>query len=173
MAKERTDIQYRGYQIIANDTGAMVYSNGLKHSIDGLSMDDCLSNAKAFVDSRHKQRKISRREKHIGTVDDYSAALDLLNLGQHETRMLSAHRKASGRKMTATELSNSAGWDGAGPANSHYGRLGKRVSEHLNLEINAKDDEAWTQALAEFDHETRQWEMHEELAFAIDRLNIS
>lgn len=171
MAKDRIDIQYRGHRIIANDTGAMIYPQ--KYELDGNSSEECLSSAKEYIDSKYTQRIRDRRAPHIGTVDDYSEALGSLRLGKHEVAMLSAHRKASGRKMTATKLSESNGWNGVSPANNHYGKLGKRISEHLSLKINGDDDQAWTEALAQFDENTREWEMHEELGLALERLNIA
>ena len=172
MAVERTDIQYRGHRVIANNTGAMVYLPSSKHPIEGESLEDNLAQAKVFIDAKYAQRIKDRRMPQIGTVDDYSEALASLKLGAHERAMLSAHCKADQRKLTATELSESAGWDGVSPANSHYGRLGKRVAEHLSLDITGRDDLAWTAALATFDEETRQWEMHVELAEALIRLNM-
>ena len=173
MAVKREDINYRGHRIIANETGAMIYLLEGRHKIDGANMEDCLSQAKAFVDAKHAKQASARRAPHIGTVDDYSVALSSLKLGAHEVAMLSAHSRAPDRKLTATELSSSAGWEGVSPANSHYGRLGKRVADCINLKIDGKDDQAWTEALGAFDEETRQWQMHSELALAIERLNIS
>ena len=172
MAVERTDMQYRGHRIIANQTGAMVYLPSSKHPIQGENLEDNLAQAKAFIDEKFAQRIKERRAPQIGTVDDYCEALASLKLGAHERAMLSAHCKADQMKLTATELSESAGWDGVSPANSHYGRLGKRVAEHISLDITGRDDLAWTAALASFDEETRQWKMHSELAEALVRLNM-
>ena len=172
MAMKREDINYRGHRIIANETGAMIYLLEGRHKIEGSNLEDCLLQAKGFVDAKHDKQAAARRAPHIGTADDYSVALSSLKLGAHEVAMLSAHHKAPDRKLTAPELSTSAGWEGASPANSHYGRLGKRVAETINLTINGKDDQAWTEALADFDENTRQWQMHDELASALERLNI-
>ncbi|GHB05784.1 hypothetical protein GCM10009069_30160 [Algimonas arctica] len=170
MAEKRIDIQYRGHRIIANLGGAMVYPE--KHPIDGSSQGESLANAKAFIDAKYNERQKKRTAPHIGTVDDYAEALAALKLGAHERAMLSAHYRAEGRRLTATQLAESAGWDGFSSANSHYGRLGKRVAEHVELDLKGRDDEAWTQALAEFDEDTRQWTMHDDLAKALLRLNI-
>lgn len=173
MAMNRTDIRYRGHRIIANETGAMIYQQTAQQKIEGSDMHEALSNAKRFIDSKYHKRETERRAAFIGTVDDYSEALATLQLGKHETAMLSAHRNATNKKMTATEISAAAGWEGVSPANSHYGKLAKRVAEQISLKISGGDDQAWTEALASFDEETRQWEMHDELACAIDRLNIA
>ncbi len=172
MVMNRIDIQYRGHRIIANDTGAMVYGHELKYKIDGTDKTANLSKAKLFIDSKYKQRQENRRAPNIGTIDDYCEAISGFPLAKHEITLLSTHRNAPLRKMTASELSACAGWQSVGSANVHYGKLGRRIAEHLNLEIIGNDDLAWTGALANYDQETRQWEMHEELALALDRLNI-
>lgn len=170
MAVEREDIQYRGHRIIANATGAMIYPD--KHRFDADGMENVMHIAKAWIDAKYQERSKSRRAPHIGTIDDYAEALNSLSLGKHEHAMLVAHRKAVGRKLTALELSNSAGWEGVGPANIHYGYLGRRIAEHLGLAITDKDDHACTEAVAQYDENTHQWEMYEEVALAMDRLNI-
>ena len=180
MAQERHIQDYLGFRIIANEKGSRVYTIPKKdkkskelYAYDGSGLEICISKAEIFINERCANRDAKRRAPHIGTVDDYIEALEALSLGDHEQAMLTAHRKSSNRRMTAEELAASAGWDGFSSANSHYGKLGQRIAYHLGLNINSHDDQAWTEALATFDETTRQWEMHEELASAIDRLNMS
>ena len=170
MARKREIIQYRGHQIIANSHGAMIHPQ--KHLINGSSIDECLDKAKAYVDSKYAERQSLRRAPHVGTIDDYAEALNGLKLGDHERAMLSAHYNAADRSMTATELANSSGWNSYSSANSHYGKLGKRIAEHVGLKLDGGNDEAWTNALAEYDSETHQWTMHDEVAMALKRLNM-
>jgi len=170
MAAEREDLQYRGHRIVANDSGAMIYPD--KHSIVGESIQANLKAAKSWVDQKYRNRHVNRREPHIGTVDDFLEAFTALPLGDHETAMLTAHKKAPGHRLTATQLSESAGWQDAGPANLHYGYLGRRVSEQLGLPLTENDGRAWTEALAEYDDDTNEWILYPEAVEALEKLNI-
>ena len=152
MALKREDIQYRGHRIIANKTGAMVYPD--KQGIEGNSLENSLEEAREWV-------------------DDYAEAFGALSLGAHEEAMLKAHRNAPERKLTAPDLAKAAGWDGAGPANIHYGNLGRKVAEYLGLNLTEEDDRPWTAALADYHEETSEWHLYEEAAEALDRLNLS
>ncbi|CAM3716361.1 hypothetical protein [Litorimonas haliclonae] len=171
MALKREDIQHRGHRIIANKTGAMVYPD--KYVIEADSLEKALKDAKEWVDTKYQSRHKDRRKPHIGTADDYAEAFDALTLGSHEEAMLKAHRNAPDRKLTAPDLANAAGWDGAGPANIHYGNLGRRVAEYLGLKLTDDDDRAWTEALAEYHEENSEWQLYEEAAEALDKLNLS
>ncbi|WP_017932129.1 hypothetical protein [Robiginitomaculum antarcticum] len=171
MAKDREDIEYRGHRIIANNTGFMIYPDKYRGEVE--SIEEGLTAAKAWVDDKNKARNEARRAPHIGTVDDYAEALEALSLGAHERLMLVAHRAAPDRKLSATELSEAAGWEEAGPANMHYGNLGRKIAQQLYLPIENDDDLSWTQALAEYHDEESKWEMHAELGEALDRLNIT
>jgi len=171
MALKREDIQHRGHRIIANKTGAMVYPD--KHVIEADSLETALEEAKGWVDTKYQSRHKDRRKPHIGTEDDYAEAFDALALGAHEEAMLKAHRAAPDRKMTALDLAKAAGWKGAGPANIHYGNLGRRVAEYLGLNLTEEDDHAWTEALATFNEETSEWQLYEEAAGALDRMELS
>ena len=171
MAKERVDIQYRGHRIVAMAHGAKIFPQN--HPIEGSSVEDSLANAKSYIDTKYSERQKQRTAPHIGTVDDYAEALAALKLGAHERAMLSAHYKADGRRLTATELAESAGWKSFSSANSHYGKLGKRIAEHVGLNLHGRDDEAWTEALATYDKDTHKWIMHPELAQALLDLNMT
>lgn len=171
MALKREDIQYRGHRIIANKTGAMVYPD--KQGIEANSLENALEEAREWVDTKYQSRHKDRRKPHIGTVDDYAEAFSAISLGAHEEAMLKAHRNAPDRKLTAPDLAKAAGWDGAGPANIHYGNLGRKVAEYLGLNLTDKDDRPWTEALAEYHEETSEWHLYKEAAEALDRLNLS
>lgn len=171
MALKREDIQHRGHRIIANKTGAMVYPD--KHEIEADSLEVALKDAKEWVDTKYQARHKDRRKPHIGTVDDYTEAFGALSLGAHENAMLSAHRNAPDRKLTAPDLAEAAGWDGAGPANIHYGNLGRKVAEYLGLDLTEEDDRPWTEALASYNQDTSEWQLYEEVADALDRVNLS
>ena len=172
MAVDRIIEYYRGHLIVANHTGANIFLNKIKiHFVKGSSKEESFAIATAFIDSKYGLRESDRRAAHIGTVDDYYEALSVEPPADHEEAMLSAHRKAPDRKMTAKELATSAGWKSFSPANRHYGGLGKRIAIQLGLKINGDGEQYFTEVLAHFDEDTKQWEMHEELALALDRLN--
>lgn len=171
MAKKRVNFQYRGHTIIANAGGAMVHPQ--KHLIEGSSIEESVENAKAYINSKYSEREKQRVAPHIGTVDDYAEALNALKLGSHELAMLSAHYSADERRLTAAELAKSAGWNDFSSANSHYGRLGKRIAEQVGLNLDGCNEQVWTEALAVFDEETREWIMHDNLAEALFRLNMT
>jgi hypothetical protein len=171
MALKREDIQHRGHRIIANKTGAMIYPD--KHVIKSDSIDAALKTAKDWIDTKYLSRHKDRRKPHIGTVEDYAEAFDALALGAHEETLLKAHRQAPDRKLTALDLSKAAGWKRAGPANIHYGNLGRRVAEFLGLNLTDEDDHVWTEALADYDADTHEWQLYKEVADAMDRLKLS
>ncbi|MDB2438664.1 hypothetical protein N9W89_08120 [Hellea sp.] len=167
---KREDIQYRGYRIIANASGARIHPQN--HPIDGNSTEESLANAKAHIDAIHKEKQKLRPAPHIGTFDDYVEALTASMPADHECAMLSAHYKSEGKRLTAAELAKSAGWDSFSSANRFYGKLGKRIADQVGLDLTGRDEQAWTEALATFDEETRQWIMHDNLAKALVHLNM-
>lgn len=180
MAQERYAEDYLGFRIVATDKGSRVYTLPRKNSkakelyaYDGSGLEKCVSKAEAYIIEKCAIREAKRRAPHIGTVDDYIEALREQPLADYEQAMLSAHKDAHNRKLTAEGLAASAGWDDYNNANRFYGELGKRVANHLRLKIKNNDGQFWTEALANFDETTRQWKMHEELASALDRLNLS
>jgi len=118
MAVDRIIENYRGHLIVANHTGANIFLNKVKiHFVKGNSKEKSFAIATAFIDSKCGLRESERRAAHIGTVDDYYEALSVVPPADHEYAMLSAHRKAPDRKMTATELAASAGWKSLSSAN--------------------------------------------------------
>ena len=160
---------YRGYSIVHNKTGARILAgDGTLAHPD--TFDD-LAAAKGWVDTRFSELEGDRRAGHIGTREGYREMLNTQELSKHEAVMLSAHRAAEGRKMTAQQLADVAGWKRYSSANLHYGRLGKRIAEQLGLDIKEDSSHAWTHAIGEYDDETSEWTMHEELAGALDDMN--
>lgn len=172
MAKQ--DI-HNGYLIRYNAGGAMIFLDGsksLEHKLAAKTEDDALADAKQWIDDMRAERAASRRADNIGAVAEYEQALSVVKPTAGKRRMLVGHRQAEGRRMTAPQLAEAAGWKSHSSANVHYGSMGKAVAELLGLKIEGDDNKAWTGALAEFDEETREWEMHPEVAEALDNLNI-
>ena len=174
MVSKPTIIKYRKRVIkamkMAKGASAMIHPD--VHRIDGDEVDEVIQASRDWIDSKYRTQYENRRASHIGTIDEYFDALRFLSLGPHEHAMLTAHRKAPNGRMTATEISEAAGWEGAGPANIHYGYLGRRIAEYLELALTDNDDKYWTEALATFESGVNEWEMHPELAAALDLLNL-
>lgn len=166
---------YEGHLIRANANAAMVFLNGsksLETKIRAMDLEDAITKSKAWIDEKLGDRKGGRREANIGTVDGYVEVFKVLKFSKARRLMLVSHRRADDRKMTAAELAQAAGWKTSTSATTHYAKLGKEVAERLDLKIEGTDKTAWTSALATIDPETDQLQMHEEVAEALDRLNI-
>ena len=166
---------YDGHLIRANDSAAMIFLDGsknLEHKFRSTSLEDALEKAHGWIDRKNATRKADRREANIGTVDGYTEALSLIKLNKSKKLMLVAHRRADNLRMTQVQLAEAAGWKSHSSVATHYATLGKTVAEQLNLKVDGDNKEAWTSTLAILDSETGEWEMHAEVAEAMDRLNI-
>ena len=170
MAKSREDITYRGHRVIANAGGAMIYPQ--KHGFKADGVEEALSQARTWIDDRYAARVDERRAKHVGTVDDYADALEANPPSAKEQIMLRAHATAPERKLTAQALADAAGWKSHSSANVHYGKLGRAMCEQLGLKVKGDNSLAYTHALGEYDEASSEWQMHEELAEALERLEI-
>jgi len=166
---------YEGHLIRANASAAMVFVDGSKNletKLRAMDLEDAISKSKAWIDEKLGERREFRRQANIATVDGYVEAFKVIKFSKARRLMLSSHRRADERSMTPTELAQAAGWKTQTSATTHYSKLGKEVAERLNLDIDGNDKAAWTSALAQFNPETEQLQMHEEVAEALDRLNI-
>ncbi len=174
MALKREDKKYRGYRIIANAAGAAIYADNKQlRKFEAKSIEDALHQAEVWIDGRYESRIKDRRAKNIGTKQDYLDALNAIKLNAGQRKMLIAHKKAPGRRLTAPQLASAAGWRSYSSANAHYGSVGKEVALYAGLQVKGTDDQAWTTALASYDEATHEWEMHEEVSGALDDLNIT
>ncbi|MEM7728138.1 MAG: hypothetical protein AAF311_02570 [Pseudomonadota bacterium] len=162
---------YRGYNIVYNDKGARLLTGGggLAHpdTFDGLDA------AKAWVDTHLGELKEERREAHIGTMEGYLEALNTQSPNTKEYTMLSAHAAAPERRMTAKQLADLVGWKRDTSAKAHYSKLGKRLAEQLDLDIDATDSQNPIRAIARLDEATDEWIMHEELAGAVEQYSMA
>ncbi|GLQ22661.1 hypothetical protein GCM10007853_05350 [Algimonas ampicilliniresistens] len=161
---------YHGYTIVHNKSGARLLTGD--GSLANPETFKSLDGAKQWIDDRLKDLKGDRRAAHIGTVDGYVDALTTQGPSKHEGKMLAAHAVAPDRRMTPQQLADVAGWKRYSSANTHYGKLGKRFAEQLNLEISEDNNHAWTRTIGEYDDATSEWIMHEELAQAVEQLKI-
>lgn len=169
MARQFED--YHGYSIVYNKTGARLLTGngGLAHpdTFDGLD------EAKAWVDSHLEALKGDRRQAHIATVEGYLEALTTQSPNMKEYTMLSAHAAAPERRMTAQQLADIVGWKRDSSAKAHYSKLGKRLADQLDLDIDATDSQSPIRAIAKHDKATDEWVMHPELADAIDQYSMA
>ena len=162
---------YHGYSIVYNKTGARLLTGdgGLAHS----ETFDGLDSAKQWIDDHLSALKEERREDHIGTVEGYLEALNTQSPNQKEYAMLSAHAAAPERRMTAKQLASLVGWKRDTSAKAHYSKLGKRLAEQLDLDIDSTDSQSPIRAIAKLDGETDEWVMHRELAEAVDQYSMA
>lgn len=162
---------YHGYSIVYNKTGArLLTSDGaLAHpeTFDGLD------SAKAWIDGHLEGLKEERRAAHIGTEEGYLEALNTQSPNTKEYMMLSAHAAAPDRRMTAQDLADVVGWKRDTSAKAHYSKLGKRLAEQLDLDIDATDSQSPIRAIARPADEDGAWIMHEELANAVTQYEMS
>lgn len=169
MARQFED--YHGYSIVYNQTGARLLSGGgkLAHpdTFDGLDA------AKAWVDAHLEERKGDRRKAHIGTVEGYLEALNTQPPNVKEYTMLSAHAAAPEHRMTAQQLADIVGWKRDSSAKANYSKLGKRLADQLDLDIDATDSQSPIRAIAKLDETTDEWVMHPELADAVDQYSMA
>lgn len=166
---------YEGHLIRANASAAMIFLDGSKSleiKFRAMDLEDAIAKSKIWIDEKLGSRKTGRRADNIGTVEGYVEAFKVIKFSKARRLMLVSHSRADDRKMTATDLAQAAGWKTQNSATMHYSKLGKEVSERLDLKIDGNDKAAWTSALATIDPETDELQMHEEVAEALDRLNI-
>lgn len=118
---------------------------------------------------------------HIGTSAEYVAAFRALKLAKHEELMLRAHANAPDRTLTSREIARAAGYDSYSSANAHYGKLGRKVAEFLDLQplvSSSRNEPVWTMAIAdgkETEHaeDIWRWQMYPEVAEALRELNMA
>jgi predicted metal-dependent hydrolase len=147
-------------------------SKSLETKFRAMDLEDALKKSKAWIDEKLGGRREERRAANIGTVDGYVEVFKVIKFSKARRLMLVSHRRAEDRKLTAAELADAAGWKTAASATTHYSKLGKEVAERLDLKVDATDKAAWTSTLATLDPATDELQMHEEVALALDALNI-
>lgn len=158
---------YHGYSIVHNKSGARLLTGdgGLAHND---TFED-LEAAKSWIDGHLKALKEDRREGHIATVEGYLEALRTQSPNKKEYMMLTAHAAAPERRMTPQQLADVVGWKRDSSAKAHYSKLGRRLSEQLDLEIDIDGSQSSIMAIGHQDAGTDEWIMHEELAEAVEQ----
>lgn len=166
---------YEGHLIRANSNAAMIFLDGsksLETKFRAMDLEDAIKKSKEWIDEKLGGRREERRAANIGTVAGYVEVFKVIKFSKARRLMLVTHRRADDRKLTAAELAEAAGWKTATSATTHYSKLGKEVAERLDLKVDGTDKASWTSTLAALDPETDQLQMHEEVALALDALNI-
>ena len=166
---------YEGHLIRANNNAAMIFLDGsksLETKFRAMDLEDAIKKSKTWIDEKLGGRREDRRAANIATVAGYVEVFKILKFSRARRLMLVAHRRADDLKLTAAELAEAAGWKTAASATSHYSKFGKEVAERLDLKIDGSDKASWTSTLAVLDPETDQLQMHEEVALALEALNI-
>ncbi|KRB86517.1 hypothetical protein ASE00_07400 [Sphingomonas sp. Root710] len=155
-----------GKRIIASDVAER---DSERAAIDAIRAD---------LDVARAAKIAARGESGIPTPEEYLAALKTISITDGQRAMLTAHFKAPGRTMTATELANAAGYKSWSSANSQYGLLARNVAEELEWEPPLHHGvPVWTFALAceaeqaagkeELDGQHWKWTLRGELAEAL------
>ena len=166
---------YEGHLIRANNNAAMIFLDGsksLETKFRAMDLEDAIKKGKAWIDEKLGGRREDRRAPHIGTPACYVEVFKVIKFSKARRLMLVTHRRADDRKLTAAELADAAGWKTAASATTHYSKLGKEVAERLDLKVEGTDKAAWASTVVSVDPETDQLQMHEEVALALDALNI-
>ena len=166
---------YEGHLIRANSNAAMIFLDGskkLETKFRAMDLEDAIKKSKAWIDEKLGERREERRADNIATVAGYVEVFNVIKFSKARRLMLVAHCRAEDRKLTAAQLAEAAGWKTAASATTHYSKFGKDVAERLNLKIHGSDKASWTSTLAVLDPETDQLQMHEEVALALEALNI-
>lgn len=157
---------YHGYSIVHNESGARLLTGdgGLAHNE---TFED-LAAAKSWINDHLEALKSERREGHIATTEGYVEALRTQSPNKKEYMMLTAHAAAPERRMTPQQLADVVGWKRDSSAKAHYSKLGRRLAEQLDLDIDLEGSKSAITAIGTLDAGTDEWVMHEELAEAVE-----
>ncbi len=180
---QRLDLSYRTFRIIAAvqasvPTAAAFSGRERWFRCEGVGLEAAVLEAKRWIDGLLAEERSRRREPHIGTATEYRRAFQSLTIAGRDQKMLRAHANAPDRTLTAAQLAASADYANFKVANLHYGLLGHKFAEYLEIDPPHYAKRAvpvWTRALAE-DVAARgalghwQWRMHEEVASALREL---
>lgn len=143
------------------------------------------------IDNLEKE-KAEARQGNLPTKEEYIKCLNFLykekkddnekryrEITDNQEKMLIAHAKAEGKKMSAMELANSCGYKDLGGANMHYGDLGHKMCDFLSytpVEKNPSTNQpVWTCVIAKDTYNENgycYWVMHEALFEALKESNL-
>lgn len=180
---ERFNEEYRRHHLVATSKGAAFIGKAWKDDVSvlderGASLSDVVAALKRGVDRiLDGQAKSGIPPGDAKYVAAMKKVLRSLSPGHHA--MLKAHYHAPGRRLTATQLAESAGYASYGAANLQYGMVGKWLWEELpiDLPLGADGNRIYTYTLAvagnpEDSIEQWVWEMRPEVARAIEVVGL-
>jgi hypothetical protein len=184
-------VAYRGFTIRAGMQAGEARANvfregvqGLRHHAKAATVDAAVETAKAWIDELHTLKAEGRTrigDQVVGSQADFEDALMSVRIGAAPLQMLKAHYRAPAHMISALGLARAAGYKDHATANMHYGKLGREISEAAGLSpipsVKRRDHVFWTGVLAsdagqpdERGH--LQWQMHDALARALEKLNM-
>ena len=145
------------------------------------SRDNALAMAQSLISDVQSQQN-SKRKNGIPTAEEFAESLSRIRPSDAQWEMLFAHYKAPNRQLSATQLSEAAGYGSFTAANSQYGALGRKLSEDLEFETPLHYDDGrpfWTSVLTldnvpATDEDTGHFKhtMREEVARALEILGV-
>ena len=130
------------------------------------------------------ETEFASRKNGIPTAEEYQQALGAILKPEHSLwEMLKAHYEAPGKKMSSAQLADAAGYKDFTATNSQYGKLGRELCEHLNVNppgtYPENGDPLWITILVKEDTNARDietdhylHEMRTEVAKALELLGI-
>ncbi|PTW61377.1 hypothetical protein C8N35_10286 [Breoghania corrubedonensis] len=178
----RQEENHRGYLIVGDvrngKAQAAIFAGGgqVAPRFTADTVEEAMADARQWVDNSHAVKSEGRRAPNIGTAEEYADYFRLTPLADYERAMLQAHARAG--TLTATELSEAAGWQDFRGANRYYGELGKKIGTRFGLTPKEGDyvDEIWTTILAEgadgIAHAHYRWTIHPEVIDGLIQANI-
>jgi hypothetical protein len=176
--------EYRRHVLVAAERNGRWMGRAWKEKTsiadaEGETAEAVLDALRGAVDSRFELAAVSRgaNPKAAEYVVAFRTILDRLSDGH--LAMLKAHYHAHGRRLTATELANAAGYANYSAANLQYGLVGKAIYEEVPMELPRLSDGSliYTFTLAiqgnpGAEEEQWIWEMRPEVAHAIEELGL-
>ncbi|WP_258549231.1 hypothetical protein [Thalassospira profundimaris] len=113
------------------------------------------------------------RPPYVGSVEQYVAALKVVDLSSCERDMLRAHFYAPEQRITGTELAASAGHFGSRIGHKKYGRVGRKIALAAGLPHCPSDVSDYLAAIftladgTQMESEDWCWTLHPTVAQAL------
>lgn len=185
MSKDRVIEEYRRHKLLSmihqgQYKGRVWKEKELLVEIEGDGIEQVLGKLRDYVDSQFV--KIAENRVISPDVKEYVKAFQTLIpvLSDGHLSMLKAHFSAPKQEITATQLSEAAGYSNYGAANLQYGLVGKMLYEELPIDLPKRNDNSliYTYALAtagEMDapEDHWVWKLRPEVSSAIESLGLN
>jgi hypothetical protein len=185
MSKDRVVEDYRQHKLLSTFhegkyKGLVRKDKELLSEIEGDGIESVLQSLRDFVDARFVT--IAENRTQDPESSEYVKAFRAIRSGLSDGHfaMLKAHYLAPNRGITATQLSEAAGYLHYGAANLQYGIVGKKIYEELPTKLLVRKDGTliYTSALAtagdqDGDEGYWVWKMRPQVAAAIEVLGLN